>query len=77
MNKFNHYIKLRHDLREPTQIHYQAGASFAIPGPTPISMLSGNLPLLTARVHLIAGNCASVLEGSSCGSTDSVRIIRN
>jgi len=46
MNKFNHYIELRHDLREPTQIHYQAGASFAIPGPTPISMLSGNLPLL-------------------------------
>ena len=62
MNKFNHYIKLRHDLREPTQIHYQAGASFAIPGPTPVPMISGNLPLLTARFHLIAGNCASVLE---------------
>ena len=78
MNKFNHYIKLRHDLREPTQIHYQAGASFAIPGPTPISMISGNLPVLTARFHLIAGNCASVLKVEGVGvAADSVRIIRN
>jgi len=79
MNKFNHCIRLRHDLREPTHRSTgKRGRVLLFLARPPISMISGNLPLLTARFHLIAGNCASVLKVEGVGvAADSVRIIRN